>query len=424
MVPNRARTSGFCRCAATLIYCLLTGLAWLPTTGAASQPVAAPEGLAGSRHRTRFVIGLEREVEPRIFALTNPHRVIVDLPELAVHLPTMTGDAPVGLVRSFRGGLAAADKFRVIIDVTEPVIIERTAIEPAREGRSARLVIEIVPADADKAAARRALPSAMMAGIATVQPPLPRPAERPEARAARSYKRLIVLDPGHGGHDSGAVRNGAVEKDVVLAFSLVLRDRLKSSGRYKVVMTRDDDTFVPLDDRRELAENHNAALFMAIHADSAGSQARGATVYSLREGVANDLKRSARGDVIKSVLSDKDMVSLRQAPDTDVGTVKGFLAGLAEREVLVTRERTSAFARSLVEYMSASTTMMTNPDRSAAFTVLRTAKVPAVLVELAFVTNREDAAKLKSDQWRASVASSLVTAIDAYFADPASSPLR
>lgn len=424
-----ARPACTVRGAVELLYCLLIALGVVlmahPSPLQAAT-LAEPQELSGSKQRTRFVIGIDRAVQPRVFALSNPNRVIIDLPAVAVDLPSLPVGKSVGLVHSFRGGLAAADKFRVIIDVTEPVIVERSTVEPGKDGKSAQLVIEIVPVETALGEPRQPTPVAVKsgAGLGTVQPPLPQPAERPEVRAARAAKKTIVLDPGHGGHDSGAKKNGAVEKDVVLAFSLVLRKRLEASGRYRVLMTRNDDTFVDLDDRRVFAEKNNAALFMAIHADSAGSHASGATVYSLRESDARTLTKSARTDVVNSVLNDKDLKALRQSKDADVGTVQGFLAGLAEKEVSVTRERTSVFARSLVQYMGATTTMMNNPDRSAAFTVLQTAKVPAVLVELAFVTNKEDAAKLKSDEWRNKVASSLVIAIDSYFANPASSPLR
>ena len=390
-----------------------------------------PHKLSGSRLRTRFVIGVGKVVEPRVFALANPNRVIIDLPDVAVQLPALPEGGAVGLVQSFRGGLAAADRFRVILEVSEPVIVERSGVETDKDGRGARLVVEIVPAGSAKGTPDTT-PTAAVAKTSEVgpfqtsiiQPPMPRPAERPDVRAAKAFKRTIVLDPGHGGHDSGAMKNGAVEKDVVLAFGKVLREKLNASNRYKVLMTREDDTFVDLDDRREFAEKHNAALFMAIHADSAGSHAKGATVYSLQDNVARSLTRSAQSEVVKGVLTKSDLETLKRNSNTDIGTVQSFLAGLAEREVQVTRERTSVFARSLVQYMGASTNMMQNPDRTAAFTVLRTAKVPAVLVELAFVTNKEDAAKLKSDEWRKKVAGSLVTAIDAYFADPASSALR
>ena len=109
-----------------------------------------------------------------------------------------------------------------------------------------------------------------------------------------------MLDPGHGGHDSGADRHGTVEKEVVLAFGKALRDKLNATGRYKVLMTRDNDTFLPLEERREFAEEHKAALFIAIHADYVTrANVRGATIYSLREGVANDLARSHGRDRAK-----------------------------------------------------------------------------------------------------------------------------
>ncbi len=372
--------------------------------------------LNGNKARTRFVIGLEQKSDFQVSSLQNPNRVVVDLPDVKVNLPTISGDQPVGLVKSFRGGLASAGKMRVIIDVTDPVIVESAKFEPAKDGRSARLVLEIVLADGAKSAPKKVLASAegpSNVGLGGVQPPLPKPAQRPEARAAKSFKPVIVLDPGHGGHDSGANRNGAMEKEVVLAFALALRDRLNATGRYKVLMTRENDTFVPLDDRRAFGENNKAALFIAIHADYAGAQARGATIYSLRESVANDLKRSAKGG--HNSLSERELNALPAVENSDQGAIKGMLSDLADTEVQVNKQRTSVFARSVIEYMGASTPMMSNPDRSAAFRVLKTATVPAVLIELAYVSNKEDAARLKSNEWRTKVSTSIVTAIENYF---------
>src|SRR6185295_17595278 len=117
---------------------------------------------------------------------------------------------------------------------------------------------------------------------------------------------VIVIDPGHGGDDSGATRFGTIEKNVVLSFSLKLREKLDTTGRYKVLMTRDKDVFIPLEERREFAERHQAALFIAIHADyTARASARGATIYSLRPQVADVLRRSAEAEMRDSVLSGK-----------------------------------------------------------------------------------------------------------------------
>ena len=414
---------GSLRCWAIVIAC---GAASAAPNAASAQPAAGPAAgvaapattaLAGDKSRTRFVIGLERAVEFQVFSLSNPNRVIVELPDIKLQMPQFAGDAPVGLVRSFRGGLSAPGKQRIVIDVTSAVVVEKASIEKAKNGGSPRLALEIVPVESvqKSAQAKKASTGAPASGLgaAGVQPPLPKRAVKPSTRAAGIYKPVIVIDPGHGGHDGGASKNGVSEKEVVLATSLKLRDKLNETGRYKVLMTRDTDVFVDLNRRREFAEQNKAALFIAVHADSSGSQARGGTIYSLRESTANSLRRSSKGGAAQA-LSNEELASV-QPVDGDSGEVRGILGELASREVDVTKSRTSVFARSVIEFMGASTNMMSNPDREAGFRVLTTAKVPSVLIELAFVSNRQDAQNLKSDTWREKVSASIVTAIDNYF---------
>jgi N-acetylmuramoyl-L-alanine amidase len=385
-----------------------------PPTKAAA-PAATP--VNGDRTRTKFIIGLERPVEFRVFSLTNPNRVFVDLDDVRLQLPPEPGAAAVGLVKSFRGGVSAPGKARVVIDVTGPVIVDRAAVEST--GKTARLVLEIVPAAPamdPKAEAKRAQMHAGAFGLGAVilQPPMPRPAVSPQVRAQNAFKPVIVLDPGHGGDDTGAQKNGAVEKDVVLAFSLKLRDKLNATGRYKVLMTRDSDVFIELNARREFAERNLASLFVAVHADYAGSKARGATIYSLRESVSNALQRSARDEVAGNVISEKVLAAVRKI-DENVSAVREILADLARREVDFTRDRTGVFVKSVIEHMGESTNLKDNPDRSAAFVVIKSAKVPSILIELGYVTNEADAQLLKSEEWREKVSASIVTAIDNYF---------
>jgi len=379
------------------------------------------EGMAGAskanKNRTRFIIGLERAVDFQVFALTNPNRVLVDLPDVKLQLPAQPSEAPVGLVKSFRGGLSAPGKARVVIDVTGPVVIERSTIE--KDGKAARLVLEMASAElaeADTLDGRSPLPISAPFGLgaAGLQPPVPKPALSPRARSQAMYRPVIVIDPGHGGDDTGATRHGTVEKDVVLAFSLKLRDKLQSTGRYKVLLTRETDTFVELNARREFAERQLASLFVAVHADYAQSSARGATIYSLRDSVASSLQRSARGEVSQHVLSDQEITALKNS-DGDISAVKAILSDLARREVDMTRDRTSVFVKSVIEFMGETTSLKDNPDRSAAFVVLKSAKVPSILIELGYVTNEADAQLLKSERWREKVSSSIVTAIDNYF---------
>jgi N-acetylmuramoyl-L-alanine amidase len=404
-------------------------IALLPAAAAAQQMAAAPAAkakaaaphtaLSADQARTTFIIGLESHVDVQVSSLTGPNRVLVDLPDVRLQLPPHPDGGPVGLIKSFRGGLSAPGKTRIVIEMIGPVIVEKAAVEKTN-GKAARLVLEIVPAPSVHAAqaanAKRAAMQANALGLGAtgLQPPMPRPAMSPQQRALHMYKPVIVLDPGHGGDDTGAQRNGAVEKNVVLAFSLKLREKLNATGRYKVLMTRETDTFVELGARRDFAEKSLASLFVAVHADYAQSKARCATIYSLRESVANSLQRSAKGEVSGNVLSDRELAAVKKV-DGDVGTIKEILADLARREVDVTRDRTGVFVKSVIEYMGGSTNLKDNPDRSAAFVVIKSAKIPSILIELGYVTNEEDAQLLKSEQWREKVSASIVTAIDNYF---------
>ena len=173
---------------------------------------------------TRFEVGLEEPIDiddVKIQQLDNPSRLLIDLPKTVVSLPDQPpADAPVGVVKAFREVAAAPGKMRIVIDLTGLVSVEKKDIAKSTDGKPDRLVLVIVPAE--------------------LRPPAP--------KRALARKPVIVIDPGHGGHDSGARKFGTVEKDVVLSFSLKLREKLNETGFYKVLMTRDTDVFVPLDD--------------------------------------------------------------------------------------------------------------------------------------------------------------------------------
>ena len=377
---------------------------------AAKPATATPPSL-----RTRFVVGLDRKVEYQVFSLANPNRVVVELPDVQLQLPQQVENNPIGLVKSFRGGLAAPGKNRIVLDVTEAVVVESAKIEKDKNGLY-RLALDIVSVDAAiKNDPKKSLGQKPFAlGAMGLQPPLPKRAESPKARAAKAFRPIIVIDPGHGGMDSGAAKYGTVEKNVVLSFGHELREQLEKTGRYKVMMTRDKDIFIELDERLAYAERNNANLFIAVHADYAGTKARGATIFSLRDGVAKDLARSARNGSSQKLLSDSDINTVKQSSG-DVDTVREILSDLAERDIALTHERSNVFAKTVIENMGESTTMRDEPDQQAAFKVLKTAQFPSVLIELAYVSNRQDANNLNSDEWREKVAESIVTAIDNYF---------
>lgn len=392
------------------------------TEVAAADPstlLDAPTGeqVEKSTARTRFLIGLDKSVTFSVSALANPNRVVIDIPEVTLRLPRDPGDNPVGLVKSFRSGRSAPGQTKVIIEVTQPVIIDKSRIEPSPDGKGFHLAVDFLPANAGVKPGKKHFKSQPFAlGASGIQPPMPTPAKRPDETAKAAYKPTIVIDPGHGGHDTGAEKHGTIEKDVVLAFAKVLRDKIEKTGRYRVLMTRDTDVFVPLDERRAFGERHQAALFIAVHADYATTAARGATIYSLRENVANSLKRSAKGDVSEHLLSDTELTTVREAGSSkEVTAVRDILADFAGREVDSTQERTSIFSRSVIEHMGETTNLREEPDQQAAFRVLKTAQFPSVLIELGYVTNKDDAKLLQSDIWRSKVADSITTAVENYF---------
>ena len=401
------------------------GIAALLSAPSGPQPV---NGSHTGQQRTRFLVGLPKSAHFEVFSLNNPNRVIIEVAETELRLPAHPDGKPVGLIKSFRAGLSSSQSTRIILNVTEPVIVSSAKIERTRDGRGQDLVVEVeplgpvtgsIPAKAETAATgdgKPIPPPPYALGASGLQPPLPRPAIPPDVLAEKTFKPVIVIDPGHGGQDSGAEKNGAVEKDIVLAFGKILAAKLKATGRYRVLMTRDTDVFVPLGERVAFAERNKANLFIAVHCDYAdtGSVANGATIYSLRDSLANSMRRAAKGELSGNLLSKDEVAAVKEASG-DVDAVRSILADLADREVDVTQDRTSVFARSVIEGMGASTNMRNDPDQQAGFRVLKTAQFPSVLIELAYVTNKQDAANLQSDTWRDKVSDSILTAIENYF---------
>ena len=425
MVYNQPRLWGrgiIIALALTFAHAPLQAQTRVPATSAQEQArVQERTGskLQGNKLRTRFVVGLPRRAEYEVFSLNNPNRVIVELGATRLRLPAHPKGKAVGLIKGFRAGLSAKDRSRIVIDVTEPVVVANAKMEKVEGGKGQILAIEIVRVGGvTKSVRKKPFPKPTYSlGAMGLQPPLPRPAVHPDVRAEKAFKPIIVIDPGHGGHDSGAKKNGAVEKEINLAFGKLLAEKLKATGRYKVLMTRDTDVFIPLGDRVAYGERNKANLFISVHCDYANrGGANGATIYSLRESVAKRLRRSAKGKTFKTVLSTAEVETVKKASG-DVDLVKGILADLAKREVEVTRDRTSVLARSVIAMMGASTKMRSDPDKQASFRVLKTAQFPSILIELAYVTNKKDAQNLQSKSWRDKVSASILTAVDGYFSN-------
>jgi N-acetylmuramoyl-L-alanine amidase len=381
------------------------------TAVAANRPAAAPDSfpvafavrLGGNETDTRFVIDLSRKIDLHAFTLADPYRVVVDVPEVVFRLPPKAGETGHGLVRAFRFGLMMTGESRIVLDMARPVRIAKAFVMDPARGDPARLVLDLLPTD-------RASFLRTVAGEDRV--PVAQPAVQSAAPSQPSGdpRPLVVLDPGHGGIDSGSrAPNGPREKDIVLDFAKRLRGRLEKTGKYRIGMTRTDDTYVPLDERVRIARKAGAALFVSVHADSLPRRegdARGATVYTLSND-ASDAQAAQlavqenHSDVIAGV-------DLKAEPND----VAGILIDLAQRE---TKTFSVQFARDVVGDLKGVTPLHKDPVKSAGFRVLRAPDVPSVLVELGYLSDPSDLKLLTTDSWRDRTADSIAKAIDTYF---------
>jgi N-acetylmuramoyl-L-alanine amidase len=300
---------------------------------------------------------------------------------------------------------------RIVFDLTGPAKIANSQVLAAANGQPPRLVLELEQVDRTtfvqslSAESRPELkPAISDTAMATV------PVEPNAAAKPADTRPVVVIDPGHGGLDNGTQAGGTSEKELVLEFGLTLRDQLEKSGKYRVVMTRADDTFIPLADRVKVARNQSAALFVSIHADALPRRegdAHGATIYTLSDrGSDAEAERLAETENKADAIGG---VNLTEEP-TEVADI---LIELAQRE---TRTFSNRFARILMGEMKTTVRMHKHPLKSAGFKVLKAPDVPSVLVELGYVSNKGDLEHLVSENWRNRTAGAMALAIDAFLA--------
>ena len=391
-------------------------------------PIASDARLAGDSRQTRFVLDLDKPVPFRAFVLSEPYRVVVDLPQVSFHLPTGAGTSGRGLVKAFRYGLVMPGGSRIVFDLSGPARIANSSVLDAANGQPARLVLELE--EVDEASFARAVgtdvrpqirpaaaeTSTPLAGAApassfpVVRPPTTVAVAPPAPSGPPDTRPVVVVDPGHGGIDYGTQGGEVPEKNLVLAFGQALRDRLERTGKYRVVMTRDDDTFIPLGDRVRIAQKQSAALFVSIHADAlprGEGDAQGATIYTLSDKASDvEAERLAEAENRADLIGG---VNLTEEP----ADVADILIDLARRE---TRTFSNRFARLLMNDLKTAVHLHKRPLKSAGFRVLKAPDVPSVLVELGYVSNKGDMGNLVSEAWRSRTADAMARAIDAFLA--------
>ncbi len=360
------------------------------------------------RPATRVDIQFTGQPKVAVFTLAGTCcRVVVDFSRASFDLPgeTIGGGqrraAGKGVVERYRYAQHSAQRSRLVFDLEKPAVVAVNRNQKSAGG-AVELTLRPTTMEQFRIQSRTAIvPFSAVGGAAA--PPTRVASARPKADA-----RVIVIDAGHGGRDPGAIATtGVKEKDVNLAVAKRLAARLERSRDYRVVLTRTGDTFLDLEERLELARTARADLFLSLHADSLPGQPNvgGASVYTLSErGTQRARREVLNGD--QNWIRDVDLTG--RPPD-----VSDILLVLAQRD---TNNRSAVFAETLIPRLDEAGRLLRNSHRSAGFYVLLAPDVPAVLVEMGFLSNEADARRLATAQHQERMAQALAAAIADYFA--------
>ncbi len=396
-------------------------------TGAVAKPAITDARLGVEPGLTRVVISLTNRADFRVFTLADPYRVVIDMSEVDWKVPSGTKLQGQGLVAGMRYGLFKAGTSRVVLDLMEPSEVARAEFVPPINGEPLRLLIDLRPVPDTQFRAQLKSSAVSYSAIASIAP-----ATKPAKNAARTGgtggagilggggaaakqpieepkrgKPLIVIDPGHGGIDPGAIGATINEKQLTLAVAKALKKELEDTGKFRVLLTRTTDNYIPLRDRFGLAREKGADLFISLHADSHNNPlTRGASVYTLSE-KASDTEAEAlsakenKSDIIAGVDLTKQS-----------NVVSNILIDLAQRD---TKNMSARFASLLVRELKDQTMLLGNTHRYAGFAVLKAPDVPSVLVEMGYISSSKDEALLSSSGHQKRLARAVRQAVENYF---------
>lgn len=375
--------------------CALTGLVLVQP--ALADPVVT--GLSHGMHQERVRVILTVSEAPAFaaFTLSDPDRLVIDLPSLAWEVPEDQVREPIPYIADIRHGLFRRDRARIVMDLTRPVEVERIFTQPRRGSEPARLVLDLSPVPRSDYDARAGWPEKARWQDTMVLP-----------RRTRAHDKVVVaIDPGHGGIDPGASAGRLKEKVIVLKFARKLAEELRSRGGFEPYLTRDADIFVPLAERVARSHAAGANLLLSIHADAVEEGiANGLSVYTLSEKGSDDAAealaaRENRADVIAGA----DL-----GGETD--DLTRLLVELAQRGTHVESAR---LAKSVLGSLGDDLELLrTRPLRQANFRVLKAPDIPSILLELGFLNSRRDQKRLVDPAWQAAAAKAVADGIETW----------
>lgn len=381
-----------------------------PALGTTSdgEPVSGPPlsaltfTMAGDEMRTRIVVVFDQEPDLSTLLLEKPDRLIIDLPETRFGFDEKSLH-PRGLVKNVRYGLVGEGRSRMILTQRGPFKVEGLRVMKNETAPGFRLVADMVATSDREFTAALKVQNTSTASTKVIQrgdrlgkgeaPPLPKPF-------------TVMIDPGHGGIDSGAESlNGVQEKSLTLAFARDLRERLGADANIRVLMTRDDDTFLRLGERVRLARQYEADLFISIHADTINQRnIRGATVYTISDKASDAVARAMAERENKS----DEFAGIVHEEQPEVSDI---LLDLTRRE---THTFSLNFAEKVVHSLQGQINLINNPHRAAGFQVLRAPDVPSILLEIGYLSNSEDEKLISDPVWRKKLADRLAIAINKF----------
>lgn len=379
-----------------------------PSLGQENAPrkgvVAFTGRLIGDDTSMRLLVDFDATVAAEVRYMTEPDRIIINLPRTAFNFAENDTPEPQGFISSFQSGTISKTSSRIVLGLSKPALVFNNEVKTLDENKGKRLILDMEPVSAEKyreLAARQREYSGASGDVASkgdrIRKPLPQPG-----------KHVVVLDPGHGGIDGGATgRKGTSEKDITLLAANLIRKELEKTGNIHVEMTREEDVFVSLKERLDFTRRSQADLFISIHADSLSQRSvRGATVYTLSKKASDSLsERLAESENLSDLVAGLAL----ETPDT---AVTDILVELTARETI---RFSRLFSGILAETLAENIRMINNPQRFAAFGVLKAPEVPGILLELGYLSNLEDEKLMGSEEWRKNLAELVTKAVQRFF---------